>query len=234
MNNKTHFVTPNLIKDLSQTGIYCITQKSTGRRYIGSASVGFYQRWMQHLKELKRSEHHSLFLQRAWDKNGSEDFVFEIIETYEMISNKDNQGLLELEQHYLDNFKPEFNISPSAHNRKGVKASEETRIKISLASKRQIRRPCSEETKRKISESNKGKHCASVETRRKMSEAKKGLPVRAINTYFLTSPDGTIITVNNLKGFCRENNLNYQNLFAVVRGTRKTSQGWKIIKADNQ
>jgi group I intron endonuclease len=233
MNNKIPFITPNLVEDLSKTGIYCITQKSTGRRYIGSTSVGFYQRWKRHLKELKRLKHHSLFLQRAWDKYGSEDFVFEIIETHEILTDKNNQGLLDLEQHYLNTFKPEFNVSPSAHNRKGVKASKETRIKISSARKRQAKRPCSEETKKKISESNKGKHCASIETRRKMSDAKKGLSVRAINTYFLTPPNGATITVNNLKEFCKENNLNYQNLFAVVRGTRKTSQGWKIIKIDN-
>lgn len=234
MTDKISFITTHLVEELAKTGIYCITQKSTGRKYIGSASKGFYRRWRRHLSELKKGGHHSQFLQRAWDKYGSDDFIFEIIEFYVVLSSADDLLLLDLEQSYLDELAPEFNISPSAHNRKGVRVSEETRAKNIAARKRQVSRPCTEETKKKISESNKGKHQASIETRKKMADAKKGLSLRAINTYILTSPVGINITVRNLKDFCRENNLNYQNLFSVIKGSRKTSQGWKIVKVDSR
>ena len=234
MNIEISSVTPHLIEDLAKTGIYSIKQKSTGRKYIGSTSESFYQRWRRHLSEFKKGNHHNQFLQRAWDKYGSDDFVFEIIEFHAVLSTTDNLSLLDLEQSYLNKLTPEFNISPSAHSRKGVKVSDETRARIKEARKCQIMKPVTEETKKRISESNKGKHQGSIETRKKMAEAKKGLPLRAINTYVLTSPDGVNITVNNLKDFCRENRLNYQNLFSVIRGSRKTSQGWKIVKVDNQ
>jgi group I intron endonuclease len=234
MNIEVSSVTPHLIEDLAKTGIYSITQKSTGRKYIGSTSENFYKRWRRHLSELKKGNHHSQFLQRTWDKCGSNDFVFEIIEFHDALSVSGNLSLLNLEQSYLDKLTPEFNISPSAHSRKGMKVSNETRARIKEARKYQVMKPVTEETKKKISESNKGKHEASIETRRKMAEAKKGLPLRAINTYVLTSPDGVDITVKNLKDFCRENNLNYQNLFHVIRGDRKSSQGWKIVKINPQ
>ena len=231
MDKTTSFATatPYLIEELAKTGIYCITQKSTGRRYIGSTAEGFYRRWKRHLNLLKRVKHHSLFFQRAWDNSDFNDFVFEIIEFYEVLNGENNQRLLSLEQYYLDTLKPEFNMSPSACNRKGVKVSEETRIKISTASKRQVRKPCTEETKKKISESSKGKQI-SIETRKKMADSKKGLSLRAINIYSLISPDGEVVIVDNLKKFCSENNLIYQNLFAVIRGDTKHSQGWTITK----
>jgi hypothetical protein len=54
--------------------------------------------------------------------------------------------------------------------------SAETRLKRSIAAKNRAKRPCSEETKRKISESNKGK-TRSVESKEKMSNAKINKPL---------------------------------------------------------
>lgn len=218
------------VEELTKTGIYCITQKSTGRKYIGSASKDFYRRWKRHLNDLNKLCHHSIFLQRAWDKYGCSDFTFEILEIWDVDVSRDSKQLLEVEQTYLDKFKPEFNMSPTANSRKGVKVSEETKEKIRLARKKQIMKPRSAEVIKKIAESNIGKHIASPETRKKMSDAKKGKPGRTPNNYILTSPDGNNITTNNLKKFCEENNLSSQNLFSVIRGTRKHSKGWKIVK----
>lgn len=55
----------------------------------------------------------------------------------------------------------------------GKKLSIETRKKMSLSRTGKKRGPCSDETKRKISESHKGKK-ASSETRKKLSELRKG------------------------------------------------------------
>lgn len=95
-------------------GIYKITCKSTGKFYIGS-SINIEKRWREHAAQLKNGRHHSILLQRAWDKYGVSDFIFEVVEE------TDRQTLLNREQFYLDSLKPfdktiGLNISPKAQN----------------------------------------------------------------------------------------------------------------------
>lgn len=103
-------------------GIYKIENKTTGKLYIGS-SLDIRKRWIRHLWDLENNKHHSIILQRAWNKYGKDDFVFEVIEE----CNIDN--LLILEQKYLDEYLPIYNICPNAGNSYGRKDSMETRLK---------------------------------------------------------------------------------------------------------
>lgn len=59
--------------------IYCIKNILNNKVYIGS-SVNFNKRKNLHLHYLKNNKHHSNHLQKAWNKYGKENFVFEIIE----------------------------------------------------------------------------------------------------------------------------------------------------------
>lgn len=61
------------------SGIYVIRCKSTGKVYVGS-SKNIKLRWRQHRQQLKAGTHHSIKLQRAWDKYGEDAFEFEIVE----------------------------------------------------------------------------------------------------------------------------------------------------------
>jgi group I intron endonuclease len=87
-------------------GIYEIINKDTGKRYIGS-SKQIEKRWEQHLQALEKGEHHSILLQRAWNKYGKECFEFTIKEECK------EEELLVKEQKYLD-LKPEYNIGAQA------------------------------------------------------------------------------------------------------------------------
>lgn len=80
-------------------GIYKIENKINGKIYIGS-SKDIYKRWSEHKNLLKTNRHHSFMLQKSWNKHGSENFKFEIIEIF----NGDREDLFKLEQHYLDMF----------------------------------------------------------------------------------------------------------------------------------
>jgi group I intron endonuclease len=76
--------------------------------YVGS-SKDIHRRWKEHVRELNKGIHHSPHLQRAWDKYGRSDFVFEIVE---IVSEKNL--LLLVEQRYLDIAKTEsvcYNVS---------------------------------------------------------------------------------------------------------------------------
>lgn len=153
------------------SGIYKIVNKVTGKFYIGS-SVNFKRRWCMHKFELKRGNHGNKYLQRAWDKYGEKNFIFEAIKEVEPIKEK----ILKEEQLYLDTLSPYdengYNISKKAGNILGYRHTDEARKKI-VESK--LGKPRSEETKRKLSEAQKGK-IIPQETRDKISKTLKGRP----------------------------------------------------------
>ena len=84
--------------------IYSILNKVNNKRYIGSA-INFKTRKKLHLYRLRHDFHHSILLQRAWEKYGEENFQFLILEDVD-----ENYKLLEREQWWLDNTPNEYNI----------------------------------------------------------------------------------------------------------------------------
>lgn len=59
-------------------GIYCIENKTNGKKYIG-LSKNIYKRWNDHKSRLNNKIHENIHLQRTWDKYGEENFSFNII-----------------------------------------------------------------------------------------------------------------------------------------------------------
>ena len=105
-----------------KSGVYEIVCRITGKRYIGSsATLG--KRKESHLYSLRRGRHHSVKLQRAWDKYGEDSFVFNVL----LICSK--QMLLVYEQILIDAYsavKRGYNIAMKAGSRAGVKHSNST------------------------------------------------------------------------------------------------------------
>jgi group I intron endonuclease len=83
-------------------GIYRIKNKVNNKCYYGS-SKNIDKRWKRHKNELNKKKHINIILQRAWNKYGEKNFVFEIIEECDV------SLLLKTEQNYL-NLSPEYNI----------------------------------------------------------------------------------------------------------------------------
>lgn len=107
---------------MKDIGIYKIENKVNGKIYIGS-SIDIKKRWIRHIWDLKKNKHHSIILQRAWNKYGEENFTFKILRK----CNVDN--ILIIEQHYLNKYLPIYNICANAGNSLGRKDSLETKIK---------------------------------------------------------------------------------------------------------
>lgn len=155
------------------TGIYKIINVTNNKRYVGSA-IDITKRFKKHLYELEHKIHVNPHLQRAYDNDGSDSFELQILEEVEKSS------LIEREQFYLDELKPEYNICQTAGSRLGHKFSPETCAKLSKAL---TGRKIPKKTRMKMSEARKGnrntrgKHWTlSEETKRKMSESAKGRP----------------------------------------------------------
>ena len=152
----------------NQCGIYQLTINN--KNYIGSAkNIGI--RLSKHLLDLERGNHHSIYLQRAWNKYQTIN-----VEIIEFCNN-----LIEKEQYYLDELKPEYNLCSIAKNCLGINRTDEHKNKISQHHKdnkeyweeiyknRKLKH--TQETKNKISEKSKGR-IFSKETRFKLSKAK--------------------------------------------------------------
>lgn len=118
-------------------GIYRVRNKINDKRYIGSTN-DFEKGWKSRCQVLRRGNYHNIHLQRAWNKYGEENFVFEIEEEVA----GDNRALLAREQVYLDEWFPTgllYNVAiivgGGAVRGKGWHQTEETLTKISKAKK---------------------------------------------------------------------------------------------------
>jgi len=78
--------------------IYRILNIVNGCFYIGSA-FDYKSRWSNHIHLLNKNKHHNIYLQRAWNKYGAENFIFSII-----IQIFDKNKLHDVEQQYLNNY----------------------------------------------------------------------------------------------------------------------------------
>lgn len=153
--------------DIKIHGIYRIWHTASNRSYVGSA-VDVAKRLGSHFRMLKRKAHHSVKLQRAWDKYGETAFNFSIVEIVES-----KEKLVEREQHWIgvfDSCRSGFNMAPIAGSILGYTFSDESKNRMSEAATGHIK---SDEHRRNLSLANKGKKM-SDEARRKMSEAKLG------------------------------------------------------------
>lgn len=112
----------------------------------------------------------------------------------------------------------------AAKSRVGQKRSLESRKRMSESAKG-IRK--SKEHREALSKAWENRPPVSEETKKKMSKTSKG----KVNTkkFKLTDPMGIVhITENGLTKFCEEHGLISSNFHHVLNGTRKSQKGWTI------
>lgn len=132
------------MKTDSKYGIYKIINKDNGKYYVGR-TLNLDKRWYQHKKLLKKNNHFNKYLQSAWNKCGEDKFEFIVVE-YVI----DKTELINTEQRYINQFildrnkglnncynLSESSISPMDIN-KGRKHSDETKKKLSDMNKGKI------------------------------------------------------------------------------------------------
>ena len=103
-------------------GIYRIENITNGDCYVGS-SKKLNKRKNRHFKDLNNQIHHSIILQRAYNKYGRESFNFIIVEECLL------EELLEKEQYWIDTLSPKYNIAKIAGSNLGVIQSNEANQK---------------------------------------------------------------------------------------------------------
>jgi len=242
---------------VNSIGVYRIKNILNGNCYIGSTStIGFEIRWRKHRNDLYKKSHHSILLQRAWDKYGEKNFTFEILE----ICDK-NKCILR-EQYYINTENSKYNISPTAGSTLGIKMNKS--YCLSLKEKRKGKnnpfygKTHSEKTKEKIRKGLIGKvegknngmygkgymfrgnknpfygKCHTDKTKKILSIFRKGKFLSDKHPNF----SGKYIFFHNVYGkkicgmcdLTREFNLQGGHIWRICHGERKTHHGWKCIK----
>lgn len=164
---------------MPQAGIYEIRNTTNGKRYVGSSRV-ISRRLSEHRAMLRGRYHHSVALQRAWDKYGEESFEFRPLAYLE------DADLVATEQRLIEQAFAEdagcYNIARhSDANMRGRRHSEETRKRMSVSRTGNRSRTGypSHWKGKKLSPAHceaikRVKQNVSIETRQKMSAAKIG------------------------------------------------------------
>lgn len=223
-------------------GIYKITCVVTGKFYIGS-SLSIRIRWTSHKNTLKRNKHANSYLQHAWNKYGSENFLFEILE------NVPRAKLIEREQYWLDltkcydkeigfniNKNAEYNYFDSLAKTWIVTTPEGKEITVESLSdfceENDIRYNYLQRVAKGTRPHFKGYKCRPADTpKEEWEDMVANKRTKRIYKYKVTKPDGSIIFIDNVRKFCRENNISISSTNAVLDKRQAHTQGYIIERA---
>lgn len=115
-----------------QSGVYSITNKENGKRYIGQ-TVNLHKRKLTHFWALRENRHPNCYLQRAYNEGA--EFVFEVLELCAPTF------LNEREVYWIAHFnsmRAGYNLCEGGASVLGRELSLESKQKISLANKGRV------------------------------------------------------------------------------------------------
>jgi group I intron endonuclease len=160
--------------------IYKITNIINNKVYIGQTRQSYAKnRWHCHLAYLRGNKHHNSHLQAEFNECKESAFKFEILHTTNDLDQIDDLERKEIQCNNSFLSKYGYNKELGGPKEGGV-VSEETKRKISISSKGRPKPKMSEEHRKHLSESHKGipSHrkgkTLSEEHRKRLSEAKMG------------------------------------------------------------
>jgi group I intron endonuclease len=153
------------------SGIYCIENRINNKKYIG-CSKDIERRWYHHKRDLESNNHSNRYLQSSYNKYGENNFKFSIIQ--ELPYSKKQLQLMETYWIiYFSSFRDfgmGYNLTLGGEGNWGLTLSEETKKRLSEVNKGKI---LSKEVREKISygvlKSN------TEEVRKRKSESHKGM-----------------------------------------------------------
>jgi group I intron endonuclease len=142
-------------EDKGKSGVYKITNLVNHKIYIGQ-SIDLWTRINEgYLQKLPKQKSHNRYIQRSWNKYGSENFIFEVVE-YCDVEDLNPRETYWIEYYDSANKYKGYNIDKIGGSSRGRKVSEETKRKISKATKGENNpnygKPLSEEHKKALSE----------------------------------------------------------------------------------
>lgn len=175
-------------------GIYMIQNKLNNKIYIGQA-VDIEKRWEKHRSALRGGYHHNKHLQNSWKRDGEENFEFTLLLECE------ESDLNMYEEYYIFELMT-YDPRVGYNNNYGGDSGRPT-----------------EETKRKLSESHKGKQL-SEEHKRKIS--KTVVQIDPTTNKIVKVWESSIEAE-------RQGGFNHRAISQCCNGKRKTHKGYKWV-----
>lgn len=229
-------------KDTLISGIYCIENLSTNKKYIGQ-SVNISERWKKHISELNNGLHHNDYLQKAWNKYGIENFKFYVLE-YCSIDKLNEKEIYYIDYYDTLNRDKGYNLKSGGQDHNSY--STESRHKMSDSVKKSylnsnlksirssdaINQWKNPKIKEKITGKNNGMYGRhhTEEAKKKIAESKIGKPSSRRNT----TPVFCIELNKEFKDAAeaaKELSLDSSAILKVCRKQRKTCGGytWEFL-----
>lgn len=212
--------------------IYLITNLINNKKYVGQTIQSIKKRWQRHCwkSTLVKNDYP---IRNAINKYGKENFSIKQIDEALSLEEANEKEV------YWGNY---YNvISPNGYSlklggRRHTHFSEETKLKISKSNKGKKASP---ETIQRLSDSHKGIK-PTEETKLKISNHFKGkkshentntaASQKNCKKYLFMSPEGIEIEIVNMKIFCHNNKLTHGLMIDLIKGRRKEYKGWQFIK----
>lgn len=117
-----------LCKNCKYGIVYKITNTLNEDFYIGS-STNLYKRYYTHMNHMRKGIKSCVILNRAAKKYDEKNFSFEIVAKCPI------EYVIKLEQWFITNLKPQYNVAKIAGSNLGIKRTEETKLKKSISQK---------------------------------------------------------------------------------------------------
>ena len=137
--------------------VYCIENKTNGKKYIGITKRPLISRWKQHISESNRenSWEWNTLLGNALKKYGENGFNLYILEECNSIEEMKNKEIELIDIHKTFSDFNGYNLTKGGDGRFGYRLSDETKKKISLGN---IGKTMSKEARQRCSLAKKGKY----------------------------------------------------------------------------
>lgn len=226
------FNTELIKKDcIGKSGVYLILNTINGKYYIGSASSKsnrhnrLYFRFRNHFYNSEKNT--NVNLRKAIIKYGTHNFTFNII-VFDFYKN-----ILDLENFYINKYKPEYNILQNAFNSLGYKHTEDTinKIKLNYSKERKERignlnKTLSKETKILISQSTKLRHNSKLINLEEFKKSRsKSTSVYDLNNNFIKK-------YNSAKNIIKDYVIDYRTIRRHIKNGLPINKLGIIIKYD--
>lgn len=159
---------------MKSSGVYSLTNRVNGKRYIGSTVRCLHERKVEHRRNLRKGTHLNIVLQRAWNKYGERSFKFETLEECQP------ERCLEREQYWIDFYGSTsndggYNVCAKAGSVFGYRFTEEqrkARSELMKGKKQTLGKKLSVRARANMSRASTGRY-HTAETKRRMSEIAK-------------------------------------------------------------
>lgn len=200
----------------SPNSIYILS--GYGVQYIGKDKNG--TRPQSHRRDFLKIVHSNSYMQNAVNEHGISGFFYQ-----ELVKLPENcvQHINIIENAYIkhfDTYRNGYNLQEFASmGNLGKKMSKEQKLKISQANTGKKKTP---EHIAKLPQNQKGK-IISAEARKKISENNPNK-----TKYELLSPTGELFFGENVREFCKINNLSCSGIFSVIKKRQRTHKGWTL------